>query len=296
DFSGQSDNLIYDPELDDQEKTGTHSNVKDDRWVFTEENPSREFDAIANIASSVTPMRGYNDEMAAKALNVAEELWNVEREETGRTRYNKLRAAVELYRATEGDEYRSYILDNQDFIIENFRGIGWSVARVVHDIDDQQLTAAMRNAARDFYADIEESMSDTPYGLSFDMQLWGRGWTLQSQGVNQYFLHKAFPNEFGKEYLLNVIHYVLGSQPGSNNQSYVSGVGARSKTAAYGMTRMDNSYIPGGAIVGTALIEPDFPELKEFSYLWQQSEYVMGGGSSNFMFLVLAADKLLNEE
>lgn len=70
---------------------------------------------------------------------------------------------------------------------------------------------------------------------------------------------------------------------------------ARSATVAYGMNRADYSYIPGGVISGTALIRPDFPELLEFPYLWQQGEYVLGGGSSDYMFLVLAARKVLLE-
>jgi len=45
---------------------------------------------------------------------------------------------------------------------------------------------------------------------------------------------------------------------------------------------------------GTGLIRLDFPELKDFPYLWQQGEYVLGGGSSTYMFLVLAADHVLN--
>ena len=75
-----------------------------------------------------------------------------------------------------------------------------------------------------------------------------------------------------------------------------SGVGARSMTIAYGFNRADWSYIPGGVSSGTALIRPDFPELKDLFYLWQQGEYVMGGGSSNYMFLVLAADQVLNKK
>jgi len=63
---------------------------------------------------------------------------------------------------------------------------------------------------------------------------------------------------------------------------------------AYGFNRADWTYIPGGVVSGTALIRPDFPELKEFPYLWQQAEYVMGGGATHFMLLVLAADQLLN--
>ena len=49
-------------------------------------------------------------------------------------------------------------------------------------------------------------------------------------------------------------------------------------------------------ISGTALIRPDFPELLEYPFLWQQTEYVLGGGSSNFMFLVLAVRSLLRQE
>lgn len=52
-------------------------------------------------------------------------------------------------------------------------------------------------------------------------------------------------------------------------------------------------FFPGGTVSGTALIRPDFPELLTFPFLWQQVEYVMGGGSSHYMFLVLAAKDLL---
>ena len=48
-------------------------------------------------------------------------------------------------------------------------------------------------------------------------------------------------------------------------------------------------------VSGTALIRPDFPELLTFPYLWQQVEYVLGGGSSHYMFLVLAARDLLGQ-
>ena len=36
----------------------------------------------------------------------------------------------------------------------------------------------------------------------------------------------------------------------------------------------------------------DLPELLTFPYLWQQTEYVLGGGSSNYLFIVLAASRL----
>jgi hypothetical protein len=92
------------------------------------------------------------------------------------------------------------------------------------------------------------------------------------------------------------MQFVLGCHPGENTASFASGVGAKSLTAAYGVNRADLSYIPGGVASGTAIIRPDFPELKEnWSFLWQQTEYVMGGGETDFMFLVLATNKLLKK-
>jgi endoglucanase len=297
DFSGQTDNRIHDANLGRHEKQGEYSGLPDDRWVFTEENPAREFDAIGNIAATVNAMREYNPDMAERALKAAEELWRVERTvDNNYVRTQQIHAAVELFRATGSDQYRSFILEQKDFIIENFDAAGWHVARAVHDINDAALTEAMAKAAAEYYQEIQASMANTPYGLDFKMQLWGRAWTLQHQAVAHYFLHKAFPEEFGNAYLLNVVHYVLGANPGTNHQSYVSGVGAKSKAAAYGINRMEYSYVPGGVTVGTALVAPDFPEYKEFPFLWQQSEYVLGGGSSNFMFLALAANQLLNQE
>lgn len=39
-----------------------------------------------------------------------------------------------------------------------------------------------------------------------------------------------------------------------------------------------------------------YPELLDFPFLWQQAEYVLGGGSSNYLFLVLAVIKAQTEE
>jgi endoglucanase len=130
--------------------------------------------------------------------------------------------------------------------------------------------------------------------LPYKPHIWGDGWSIQAFGVQQYYLHQAFPDLIPKDYVLNALNFILGCHPGENTASFASGVGAKSATTAYGYNRADWSYIPGGVVSGTALIRPDFPELKEFPYLWQQTEYVLGGGSSNYMFLVLAANVMLN--
>jgi endoglucanase len=94
--------------------------------------------------------------------------------------------------------------------------------------------------------------------------------------------------------MMNALNFVLGCHPGSNNSSFASGIGSKSLEVAYGVNQDEWSYIPGGVGSGTALIRPDFPELKTWPYFWQQSEYVMGGGATNFMFLVLATKDINN--
>ena len=140
---------------------------------------------------------------------------------------------------------------------------------------------------------IKKDSQETPYGIPYRPKIWGAGWDIQRLGVNYYFLNKAFPDLFPKELVMNALNFVLGCHPGSNTASFASGIGTVSATTAYGMNRADWSYIPGGVVSGTALIRPDFPELLVWPFLWQQTEYVMGGGSSNYMFLVLAVQSLL---
>ena len=135
--------------------------------------------------------------------------------------------------------------------------------------------------------------AETPYGVPYRPSIWGAGWDIQRFGFEYYFLTAAYPDIFPATTVYDALNFVLGCHPGSNNASFASGVGAKSATVAYGLNRADWSYIPGGVVSGTALIRPDFPELLEFPFLWQQTEYVLGGGSSHYMFLVLAARQLL---
>ncbi len=113
--------------------------------------------------------------------------------------------------------------------------------------------------------------------------------------MEQYFLHVGAPDIFPATYMMHAIDFVLGCHPGPNTASFVSGVGAKSMIPAYGTNRADWSYIPGGIASGTALIRPDFPELLEWPFIWQQGEYCLGYPTSDYVFLILAADHLLNQ-
>ena len=271
---------------------------EDDRWIFTEDNPMRALSTAAELAGTSRVLCGFNDELAQECLDIASTLY-AQTPAEGWMAAVKLQAAVELYLTTEKQEYLDFVLAHQEMIIKGIGRTGWYTARLVQKITGKkdkrikQFVADFRQALVGYRAELEKRASETPYGVPYRPSIWGAGWDIQRFGFEYYFLTKAYPDIFPKETVFNALNFVLGCHPGSNTASFASGVGAKSTTVAYGLNRADWSYIPGGVVSGTALIRPDFPELLEFPFLWQQMEYVLGGGSSNYMFLVLAAKQLL---
>ncbi len=296
DGSTMTDGLIYDRNLKEGERTASHSAVNDDRWVFTEDNPPRELTVAAHLAASARVLKGFNDELSRECIEAAETIFAQGYKVEGRVAGAKIHAASELFLTTGKDIYRKYLLDNREAAIKGINNIGWALARAVHKINDPKFTAAIKNASKGLSDEINKQAAETPFGVPYRPRVWGAGWDIQEFGVRQYFLHKAFPDVFSAAPIFNAMNFVLGVHPGENGASFASGIGAKSATIAYGVNRADESYIPGGVASGTALIRPDFPELLDWPYLWQQTEYVMGGGATNFTFLVLATDHLLAKD
>lgn len=268
---------------------------EDDRWVFTEDNPPRELTTAAQLAACARVLRNFNDGLSADALSAARELYDCTEVRDEAARRAKVHAACELLLTTGEEKYRAFLLENADFIAQNAKTLGWIACRAVKAVNDDAFAATLRRAMVDLKKEMDDLSAETPYGIPYRPHIWGAGWDIQRLGFQHYFLHQAFPDIFGADMILDALNFVLGCHPGSNTASFASGVGTRSATTAYGINRADWSYTPGGVVSGTALIRPDFPELLEFPFLWQQTEYVLGGGSSHYMFLVLAAQQLLKK-
>lgn len=267
----------------------------DDRRVFTEDNPSRELSTAAALAATARVLKGFNDTLSTQSLQAARELFDRTRQDS-HAEISRLQAAVELYLTTREDSYKKYILDHQRLITDNIARTGWFVGRADKAIQDKKFSKNIREALASFRDELEKQKKETPYGVPYRPNIWGAGWDIQAFGYRHYFLVKDYPDLFSPETLFSALNFILGCHPGSNTASFASGVGSESVTVAYGLNRADWSYIPGGVVSGTALIRPDFPELLTFPFLWQQTEYVLGGGSSHYMFLVLAARQLLENK
>ena len=266
----------------------------DDRWVFTEENPIRELTTAAHLAAVSRVMKDFRPALAAEALDVARILFQETRfAEDPPARTARFHAAAELFLTTGEQDYADAVLKEKELIASEPGRLGWIAARVVKQLGNADFAKNLRESLVRYRAQEDELTARSPYGVPYRPFIWGAGWEIQRLGCEHYYLHKTFPDIFGPELVCNALSFVLGCHPG-RSVSFASGIGAVSATTAYGFNRADFSYIPGGVVSGTALIRPDYPELKDWPFLWQQTEYVMGGGSSRFMFLVLAVQELMS--
>jgi hypothetical protein len=304
DWASQSDQMFYNAKLGPKQKTLTHSSIPDDRWVFTNRDTGLEYQVAAALIAASRVLKGYDDELSAECLETAIKVWEYEQgHEPVRqpnayvprnTKLEEILATVELLYTTKDEKYQSYLIELLPDIKENISRAAWGVARVTDQITDEKFTAEFSDALEVYKAQLDSTLNTNPFGVPWNPRIWGVGWDIQRYALEHFFLVKKYPDLFDRELILRVVNYVLGCHPGSN-VSLVSGVGAHSVTIAFGVYRDWNNYIPGGMVSGTALIRPDFPELKETTpYLWQQSEYVMPGAGS-YIFCVLAADRLLND-
>jgi hypothetical protein len=295
DGGAMTDDLVYDPELPEDGRTAYKSGLYDDRWVFTEDHPRHEMLGVASLAAAARVLADYQPDLAEESLAAAEALYEITVKKEMVT--DRISASAELYLTTRDKKYLDAIIAQKDFILSNMNGTAWAVGRVYEFIQDADFREDMDKAVVNYAKQIEKEMTENPFGIPYKPNIWGAGWIIQNMGVRHYFLVKGFPGVFKPDLIYNAMQFVLGCHPGMNTASFASGVGEKSLLQAYGVNRADLSYIPGGVASGTALIRPDFPELKDnWSFLWQQTEYVLGGGGTNFMFLVLASDQLLKQE
>lgn len=300
--SAASDNRIYDPALGPGEVAGNRSGDRDDRFAFTNRDTGLEYQVSAALAAASRVLRGWFDALADEALATAERAWQREQaSEPARHRMTyvpgdadveEVRATVELFLTTGSDRYRARLVELAPVILEKVARTGWLCARVLDRVFEGEFLVQFRERITAHAAEFHAEMANNPFGIVWRPHIWGVGWDIQNRGVELYYLQRAFPDLFDSEALYRIVHWVLGCHAG-NDVSFVSGVGTRSLTVAFGINRSEFSHIPGGNASGTALVRPDFPELKaEFPFLWQQSEYVMSGAAT-YLFVVVAVDRLL---
>jgi endoglucanase len=290
---------LFDPEENLQE-IETIVPELDDRLVFMQANPARQLFVAAGFALAARVLKGYDDALADECLHVAEDLWSGNKHFTdqdavpvyaygrrGSLESLKIHALSELILTTGKDEYKKELYGMGAAVEKHFNHSGWTLGRVLPLLDDTEFLQRVAATAKTYQAKLEHQMGESPFGCPLVHT--------EIVGLEQYFLHKGWPEIFTLEPLFAVMNFLLGCHPGKTTNSLVSGVGATSPVIAYGFNRADWSYIPGGTFWNAVnLVRPDFPEDKVWPFLWQEREYITDAACM-FMFMVIAADRILEE-
>lgn len=330
DGSTKTDNLIYNAKMDPhaaerkvgkmyepstvdptsreqvKREDGRFSGRFDDRWAFTSNTSALNYGSAAALAAASRALRGYNDALADECLTTAKKVWQFESGRSpntfffgnttgGKLEDEKLKAAVELLITTRDTAYAGAVEELLPLVSERFWGDNVAMLVLAKPFMDAGFSAELESLTRRHLQKVSEFESENPYGVLITRGGWAGNGAVIGAGISHYWMHKAFPQLIDPDLVVRSLNYIFGTHPDSN-YSFVSGVGAKSQTNAYGNNRADFSFIPGGVVPGVLVLPPDYPENKsDWPFFWGQNEYVIPMGS-HYIFLAHAAAKLLNED
>lgn len=306
DAHSKTDGLIYDSTLGPLERKDGRSGVPDDRWAFTTHTTPLNYGSAAALAAASRALRGYNDALATECLATALKVWDEEHAAEpalfhvgnttgGMLADEELKAAVELLLTTGEPRFANRVRELLPEMTADGRFL-FNVVPLLRALPsmDAAYKDALRPHVEAYTAGIRALQEDNPFGVPITPHLWAGSSAVTGFAINNYYLHKAFPDLVDAESAYRGLHYLYGNHPDSDI-SFVSGVGTRSKRVAYGSNRADFSFIAGGVVPGVLILPPGYPENKEdWPFLWGENEYVVGGGATH-IFAVHAIDSLLRE-
>ncbi len=303
-----TDGLVYDERLQAAERTEGRSGAFDDRWIFTNRGTGGQYQFVQVAAIAARVLKGHDDALASECLRAAEAVWAYERTHEPvrfQVAYQpqedsfhswELAATAELWLTRKDEKYKERLLallpSIEKMPADTFgHGVGFTLLRALSEVDSDAFHNAILKKSKEFSESLSARFSKSPYNVSMSFGIWGNNWSVLQQTARLYFFAKQFPELFDAEYVYAGLHYNFGRHPATNH-SYVSGVGAKSATIAFGFNRNESTYIPGGVVSGASLIKPKFPDYRERPWDWYQTEYVIQG-SAAYVFDVLAAQRLL---
>jgi hypothetical protein len=293
----KTDNKVDDP--------ADPNSPKDDRLAFTTATTALNYGSAAALAAASRALRGYRDSLADECLSWAKKAWDFEHGRKpnlfsfgnttgGNPEDEELRAGIELLLATKDAKYAARVNELWPAIDQRFMANAADAVRVM-PLMGKDFAAKLRARAAKFRDESAAALKENPYGVPVTRAGWAGNGTVVAYSTAAFFLHTAFPDLFDSEAVFRGLNFLYGTHP-SSDISFVSGVGTHSKTVAYGNNRADFSFIAGGIVPGVLILKPDFPENKEdWPFLWGENEYVINVGAS-YIFLVHAAQELLNRE
>ncbi|MBN2763292.1 MAG: glycoside hydrolase family 9 protein [Bacteroidales bacterium] len=296
DAASITDGLPYNPNLGPYEVAadGRSSGVKDGMWAFTSRNPGLDLMAATMFAATSRALKGYNDDLSARALQQSKRL---------------LKEATELMAgqpqgfagrfggsANMGTNLQLYISTGEKQYIDKFQELLWpaldrnvsmSILTALEAIP--HMDASYKEKLRPYVIKYKEYIDglekDNPYGVPIGLGNWAGSGGVVSFGTTICFASKHFPDIIDASHAFKTTNWLFGCHP-YHNYSLVATVGAaRPKAVFYGNNRADFSFIPGNVAPGILFRKPDhFENYDDWPFIWGQNEGTIGGNTAYLIF------------
>lgn len=290
-----TDGRHYDPSLKPYEvsKDGLSSGTPDDMWAFTNRNPASDQRAAQVFAQVARVMKGYNDELAERAIRESKRL-SKEAEELLAKRQNG--GFFGFGGSSAGTNLQLYVSTGEKIYLEEFekqiwssldRNVNFSISTAMDAIP--YMPESYKDKLRPYiakYKEYVESLEENnPYGVPMNLGNWAGSGDVVSFGTVVATANRYFPDIIGKEHIYKAANYIFGCHP-YHNYSLVATVGAtRPKNVFYGNNRADFATIPGNLAPGLLFRQPDhFENYDDWPFLWGENEGTIAGNCSYLYF------------
>jgi hypothetical protein len=296
DAASITDGLHYNPNLGPYEiaPDGRSSGVKDDMWAFTGRNPNLDLQAATMFAAASRALKGYNDDLSARALEQSKRLL---KEATELIAKQKQDSSRRINRSADiATNLQLYISTGEKQYIDKFQELLWPA--LDRSVNTNILTAL--NAIPHMDASFKEKLrpyivkyndyikkleKDNPYGVPIGLGNWAGNNALSSFGTTVCFASKYYPDIVDANNAYKITNWLYGCHP-YHNYSFVATVGAaRPKAVFYGNNRADFSFIPGNVAPGVLFRKPDhFENYDDWPFIWGENEGTIAGNTSYLIF------------
>ena len=326
DAASITDGLHYDPSLKRYEVSadGKRSGTPDDMWAFTTRNPQLDLRAATMFAAASHALKGYNDELAERALTQSKRLMKeateliaqrkqqaeddfswidgfegrqmgakpdkkrqklMERSRKNREQLGDMATNLMLYGATQEKQY----LDNFEKQIwdalELYLASNMQTALDAVPYMDEAYKQKLRPYVEKYRDYVKSFDTNNPYGVPIGLGNWAGVNMVLNFGITINYAHIYYPDIVSKDETYRVPNWLYGCHP-YHNYSFVAVVGAaRPKQVFYGNNRADFSAIPGNVAPGLLFRQPDhFENFDDWPFLWGQNEGTIAGNTQYVIF------------
>jgi endoglucanase len=295
DAASITDGLPYNPKLGPYEiaPDGRSSGVKDDMWAFTSRNPGLDLQAATMFAEASRALKGYNDDLSARALKqskrllteAAELLVKQTEDSLGWGRSADIATNLQLYISTGEQQYINKFQELLWPVLESYLNLNLLTALNAIPHMDAAYKEKLRPYVVKYNEYIKKLEKENPYGVPIGLGNWAGMRALLNFGTTVCFANKYFPDIVDASNAFKISNWLFGCHP-YHNYSLVATVGAaRPKSVFYGNNRADFSAIPGNVAPGLLFRKPDhFENYDDWPFLWGENEGTIAGNTSYLIF------------